>query len=71
MHLDIAQFYSALRNVVVRLLPHAMVAAKPCRTTQGFLCVLYVVIFVISLVLSHFKLLKLRILVSSSGLIES
>ena len=37
---------------------YAMVAAKPCRTTQGFLCVLYVVIFVISLVLSHFKLSK-------------
>jgi len=40
------------------LLPQAMVAAKPCRTTQGFLCVLYVVIFVISLVLSHFNKLR-------------
>jgi len=48
---------TALRSCVF-LLPHAMVAAKPCITTQGFLCVLYVVIFVISLVLSHFKLLK-------------
>jgi len=56
MHSDTAQFYSALRNVLI--LSHAMVAAKPRRTTQGFLCVLYVVIFVISLILSHFKLRK-------------
>jgi len=35
IHSDTAQFYSALRNVVVFLLPHTMVAAKQCRTTQG------------------------------------
>ena len=37
-----------------------MVAAKPCRTTQGFLYVRCFVIFVISLVLSHFKLVSHR-----------
>jgi len=55
MHSDTAQFYSELRNVVVRsycLLPNHVEPRK------GFLCILYVVIFVISLVLSHFKLRK-------------
>jgi len=63
MHSDIAQLLQRIAYIVMRSYSHAVVAPNPIEPLKASPCVLYVAIFVITLVLSHFQLHKPQVFI--------